>query len=323
MTPFNQLTSQGQIRRYHRLARLVLESYPLTVKKLRCISMRHNVIFRVDTDTGTYALKIGYPGIRSREMVQSEMQWLADMQTAGIDFTFSTPIRTKDGKSVVSHEVEGIPEERHSVLMTWLPGRLVSTHPMPQKLKKIGIAMAKLHNFSDTYQPEKPFMTYDAFRCDEWGGLYYLEDSHPYLTADEKSSFKQAIKTAEEALSTARERDGLKLIHADLHLKNTMWYKGNIAVFDFDDCRWGHHLQDLGVILSWFDESTEDGKKMKKAFLKGYDSQRPLNYTEKDLKRAVMHRKMVGLTFVMNYRPLLMRKASEETFNWLKKESQG
>lgn len=323
MKTFDQLTTQGKIRRYHRLAQLILESYPITVKKLRCVSIRHNVILRVDTDTNSYALKIGYAGVRSKEMVQSEMQWLADMQLAEIDLHLSTPIPGKDGERVVSHKIEGIPGERHSVLMTWLSGRLVSSKPTPEKLKHVGMAMAKLHHFSDSYQPKQPFMTFDAFRCDEWGGLYYLEESHPFLTADDKAQFQQAIQTAETALSKARERDGLKLIHADLHLKNTMWHKGELAVFDFDDCRWGHDLQDLGVILSWFDEESGDGQAMRTAFLKGYQSQRPLNYSEQDLRLAVMHRKMVGLTFVMNYRPLLMRKVSEETLDWLGKNSQG
>jgi Ser/Thr protein kinase RdoA (MazF antagonist) len=166
-------------------------------------------------------------------------------------------------------------------------------------------------------------MTFDAFRCDEWGGLAYQEDEHPLLSTEQKSIFRQAIDKAESALVAWRKQDGLSLIHADLHLKNTNWYRGQIGVFDFDDCRWGHFLQDWGVILSWFQDDSDENKLLRNALIRGYESQRVLSYSEYDLKLAVLHRSMAGLTFMINFRPQSRQAAIYSTYQWLETHLEG
>lgn len=318
MKSFHKLTQQGQIRRYHKMARLALENYPLTIKNLRCLSIRHNVIFRVESDQGLFVLRIGYPRIRTKLMVESEMRWLEDMRQANIALNFSQVIPTNSGEFVTEYEIEGIPEKRQIVLMTYVPGKLIADNPTEKKLHQFGKALAQLHNFSEDYTPSEPFMSFDNFSCDEWGGLAYLDEGNTLLSEKEKNLFREVIDTAENTLIQWRERDGLKLIHADLHLKNANWFQGEIAVFDFDDRRWGHYLQDWGVILSWFRENSVENHSLQDALIKGYQSERPLSYTEQDLKMAVLHRVMAGLTFVINFRPKQGSDVIESTTDWLK-----
>lgn len=300
MKPFNSLTKQGKMRRYHQMAHFALQSYALTVKKIQCLTIRHNIIFRVDTQEGIFLLRIGYPNIRTALMINSEMRWLEAIKQA-TNLSLSTPIRTKDNNLMLTCQLEGIPEKRHITLMTWLKGTTVAENITAEKIKQAGIALAKLHNFSETYRPETPFMTYSNFGCDEWGGLAYLEQENKSISDEQKTIFREAIQHSENALHRWRERDGLSLIHADFHFKNMNWYRGAVHLFDFDDCRWGHFLQDIGVMLQSIDALSQHHT-LQHIFLNAYQTERPISFTGKDLKLAHIHRMMVGLTFVINYR---------------------
>lgn len=298
MEAFETLTPLGKMRRYHQMAHFALQAYPLTINKIHCLTIRHNIIFRVDAKEGIFVLRIGYPEIRSALMVASEMQWLDDMRHT-VDLKLSYPIRTKSNQLMLSCELDGIPAKRHIVVMHWLKGKTVETTPTTKKLYEMGSTLATLHNFAQEYRPSLPFMDYDNFRCDEWGGLEYLNEQNLSLSVEQQKLFRDAISFSENALNDWRKRDGLMLIHADFHLKNVNWYRGKIAVFDFDDCRWGHVLQDWAVILAWLEQHLT----LREAFMQGYERQRAISFSNKDLKLALVHRMMVGLTFVVNYRP--------------------
>lgn len=300
MKSFESLTEQGKMRRYHHMAHVALQSYPLTVNKIRCLTIRHNIIFRVDAQEGTFILRIGYPSIRTALMVKSEMRWLEAMNSA-TDLKLSTPIRTNNNDLMLTCELEGIPEKRQIVLMTWLRGKTVATNVTAEKVRQAGIALAKMHTFSAEYHPEQPFMSYDNFRCAEWGGLAYLEDANTVLTDKQKKLFRDAIKQSENAIEQWRKRDGLHLIHADFHFKNMNWYRNRLSLFDFDDCRWGHFLQDIGITLQSI-QALPKHESLQKEFLTAYNSQRPINFSAQDLALAKIHRMMLGLTFIINYR---------------------
>ena len=313
MKDFNSLTQQGKMRRYHKMAHFALQSYPLVIKQIRCLTIRHNIIFRVDALEGTYILRIGYPKMRSALMVESEMRWLDDMRN-NVDLNLSFPLRTKDNQLLVTCKVDGIPEKRYVVVLKWLNGSTIETAPTSKKLSAMGSALAKLHTFAKDYHPTSPFMAYDNFRCDEWGGLSYLDADNQLISAEQKAVFKEAINLSEDAVTKWRKHDGLSLIHADFHLKNVNWYRGKVGVFDFDDCRWGHFVQDWGVILTWI----QDKPTLHEAFVNGYQSQRLIPFSERDFTLARIHRIMVGLTFVINYRPHNAETATNDTYVQLK-----
>lgn len=131
MRDFNTLSTQGKMRRYHQMAHFALESYPLTINKIRCLTIRHNVIFRVDAREGVFVLRIGYPEVRSALMVKSEMRWLDDMRNS-VDLNLSYPLRTKDNQLMVTRELHDIPQQRHIVVMQWLKGKTVTTAQQPR-----------------------------------------------------------------------------------------------------------------------------------------------------------------------------------------------
>lgn len=159
-------------------------------------------------------------------------------------------------------------------------------------------------------------MRFDAYNPNEWGDLNYLQGEHPLINSKQAELFTIALEKALETISYWREKEGLRLIHADVHGKNAVWYRGKIGLIDFDDCRWGHPLQDWGVILHHL-SGLANRDALKQAFFEGYQQIRPLHYSESDLRLATIHRLFVGLTFVIHHRPHLAQEVISDAYQWL------
>jgi Ser/Thr protein kinase RdoA (MazF antagonist) len=69
--------------------------------------------------------------------------------------------------------------------------------------------------------------------------------------------------------------DQFTLIHADLHLDNALFHRGEVQVIDFDDCGHGYLVYDLAVAL-WELRHRPDYQAFQDAMLAGYGSVRPL-----------------------------------------------
>jgi len=76
MRDWETLTETGQIRRLRALAAGALSEFPIKPIGLRLVGGFTNVIFRVDTDDGPYALRIDLHQDHSDEHVDIELAWL-------------------------------------------------------------------------------------------------------------------------------------------------------------------------------------------------------------------------------------------------------
>lgn len=69
--------------------------------------------------------------------------------------------------------------------------------------------------------------------------------------------------------------DNFGLIHADLHLGNALFWRGEVRVIDFDDCGFGYWLYDIAVAL-WELRYRNDYEDFRSALIDGYTQYRPL-----------------------------------------------
>lgn len=320
MKSFEQLTPQGQIKRYHQLAQKALKHYPITVKNIRCITVRYNVIFRVEAAEGVFALRISGEQRRTALQIRSEMQWLEAI-CQDTDIKTTCPIRTKDNQLMVTVEDAAVPKARHVTLTEWLYGSLLSSKPTVSKLRLLGQALAKLHQHSERYLPEGEFMSFDAYAVSEWGDLYYLEDNDPLLSPEQKQLFREALRQSETVIQRLRdESTQLHLINNDLHLSNSIAYRGKVAIFDFDDSRWGHFFQDFPPTLHWL-YAYPNQAELEEAFLNGYRDIRAIPFDEALFKYAIMYRTMIFVNFVLHYRshlPEVVQKTIAQSEDWLR-----
>ncbi len=256
------------------------------------VAGRENQVFRVDTDTESFALRRKRPGYRTFAELASELDWLAAMGRAGLYVPLPCPSRN----GAILERCDG-----HYVdLLTWLDGDPIghSREPLvlpdaPATFKALGQEMAKLHIACDRWTPPDDFV-----RC-RWDQDGLLGDTpvwgrfweNPTLTPQTRIMLQDFRAQAARDLA-GRELDQ-GLIHADLVRENVLVSDGALNLIDFDDGGYGYRLFDVATaLLKNRHEPNYD--LLKDALLNGYASIRPLNTTLLDLFLALRAATYVG-----------------------------
>jgi Ser/Thr protein kinase RdoA (MazF antagonist) len=82
-------------------------------------------------------------------------------------------------------------------------------------------------------------------------------------------------------MSDLDDVDDVGLIHADLHLGNALFHRGEVKLIDFDDCGTGPRLYDLAVAL-WELRDEEGYEVFRDALLDGYREHREIDAAHLD-----------------------------------------
>lgn len=77
------------------------------------------------------------------------------------------------------------------------------------------------------------------------------------------------------------------MIHADVYQENLFWAKGDLLLFDFDNCEYGHYVSDIAIALYaalWRDLDQPNPAQFSERFLRalmlGYRKEHALSRTE-------------------------------------------
>ena len=278
MKDFARLTNRGQALRLRSMALVALERYDLPLKRLRLVTNELNGIFRVDTTGGrTYALRVCAPEAgHSLPEIRSELMWLAALRR-DTDLNVLQPIATRTGETVTTVEAPGVPQARHCVLFSWVPGPNLAERLTPANLFKLGVLSARLHDHAATFAPPEGFWRKAADSVFPFGDPVVLfDDAYRDLVPPERFEvFQRALAQIEgviQELYTAG--DNPRVIHHDLHQWNVKVYRGRLHALDFEDMMWGHPVQDVAITLYHL-RSHEDFPALRAAFQQGYASELP------------------------------------------------
>lgn len=269
MKPYSELTKRGQIGRIKQLARTALSNYDLDVVNVQPLVHGENTTFRIDTDSDRFVLRVNRPGYRSLAQISSEMAWLAAINhdTALI---VPRPVANRASDYVTSAAVVGVPETRHCVIFQWVYGRFHRRNPRPVYLERVGRATAVLHRHAQTY----PLQPGNGLRDVEWNGemqrIWDKGIDQAAITEADRLIFEQVRDITRIAFDQlGYNEDVYGLIHADLHLANVLFADGEARIIDFDDCGFGHFLNDLTITL-WYLRTRPNFEMFREALLNGY-----------------------------------------------------
>ena len=248
-------------------------------------------------DGDRFVLRIHRPGLRTINVVRSEMAWLAALRR-DTDLVVPEPVPTRDGNTYTVTQVTGVPEPRICVLFRWIKGRFLNNSTLtPTHFERVGefMALLQLHasrfmrsdfvrgrvdNLTDAARRATPPYS-SAMAASQRSDLLPGQTDAVRLVTDACSSFDgelvaRIIRRVREAqIALGQDAEAFGLIHADLHHENYFFHQGQIRAIDFDDCGYGHYLYDMGVTLrdvAW----REDFADLRLALLKGYRNNRPL-----------------------------------------------
>lgn len=279
MQPFAALSKSTQIRRLRRLAIAALPTYPLDVRRLVPVQHWENTVFRVETGSARYALRIHRPNYhQSAEIIQSELLWLRTLRRdAGL--IVPEPVETRDGLWMVHATAPGVPEPRWCVLFRWVHGRFMAPSRLGlSHLERVGAFMARLHRHSQLYAQVQDYRRPVLSYLDTSDGAHDWQVSRniPLQSPSDVTILHTAWDSIQAKLNAiGRGPEHFGLIHADLDPFNYLFCKGEVRAIDFDDCGWGHYLYDIAVSLTWL-RQREDFPALRTAFLFGYRTVRDL-----------------------------------------------
>ena len=141
--------------------------------------------------------------------------------------------------------------------------------------------MARLHDHADRWVPPADFVRitwdWDAFFGDTmtYGGISAAR-TWDLIPDDLRRKFEQVASRVERVMTQLGDgSDVVGLIHADLHLDNALFARGDVRLIDFDDCGTGYRLYDIAVAL-WELRHRPDFETFRAALVAGYTQHRPL-----------------------------------------------
>jgi Ser/Thr protein kinase RdoA (MazF antagonist) len=182
----------------------------------------------------------------------------------------------------------------HCVLYSWILGEELEEEPQDeQQLSALGAAMATMHLAVEGFDlPEGSSLP--TFDDPLWWTEDFLLSEKSVLDAEAKDLISQALAAIKSGVAKFYANGTPRVIHADMHGGNALWYEGSLSVIDFDDCGIGFPLQDLATALYYLDTPEQDA-----AFKKGYASIAPVpECSEKEMKMLFLQRRIVLLNYL-------------------------
>jgi Ser/Thr protein kinase RdoA (MazF antagonist) len=190
-------------------------------------------------------------------------------------------LRTIDGKLMTVAGSPEVPEPRVCSVLRWMDGRVHAAAPRPVHLHRLGGVMARLHDHAGQWRVPAGFVRirwdWETFFGDTmiYGGIS-AADVWDLLPGDVRRRFARVASGMRRVMAQLGEgADSVGLIHADLHLGNALFCRGEVRVIDFDDCGFGYWLYDIAVAL-WELRHRNDYEQFRSALIDGYTRHRPL-----------------------------------------------
>jgi amicoumacin kinase len=239
------------------------------------VSQRHAFIFDAETPAGPCILKMVHPSHRPHDQLEAEIDWLLYVVGKGI----AAP---RVHLSVNSLHLERVPAGDSyfsAVSYEKLIGEPIGDTLWNETLfQRWGNLIGRLHRLSAEYITKKQRYTwYDS-------DFLNLEAYVPRTDYEIRTAAEQVIRRVKD-LPLSDFQYGL--IHADVYQENLFWAKGELLLFDFDNCEYGHYISDIAIALYaalWRHFDQPDPAKFAEGFLRalllGYREEHALSQTE-------------------------------------------
>jgi Ser/Thr protein kinase RdoA (MazF antagonist) len=273
MTPYNQLSKSGRLRRLRRLAHAALDQYDLDVASLSFHCFATNLLYRVTTGDGhRYVLRLATPGWRTPDGLQAEALWLEAL-ARDTDIPAPRIVRSLTGEAVLPMTSDHVPDTWHATLMTWVPGRHLTHFLSPTHLQRMGALFAALHIHGKSWTPPEGFSTrvFDHFVSRGEADVLFAEGQLQAYSAPALEHLRAAYAQV-QAEYAGLDADDLRVIHCDLWHGNIKLHRQVLYPFDFEDTIWGYRLHDIAMAMLDLLEDAGDDRypELLDGFKRGY-----------------------------------------------------
>ncbi len=290
---FALLSVEAQKEHISDLAHAILLQYHFELQSIELINFEFNATYKVITSKNEmYALRINVNSDRNHENLLGEIAFVDFLNHKGV-VNLPKPVHTKSKELAQTIHSPLMERELGVVLYTWLPGEELGDEPSEDSLKKLGAAMAAMHQAAQGFRlpqgAKLPFL-----RDFLWETTDIIFSSNSPLSREEREILSEAKSKIEQIIDDLYSKSEAIVIHADLHGGNVFSHADEVFLFDFDDSGIGLPIQDLATALYYLDTPEQDA-----AMLDGYRSVCELPaYSEYQLKGLLLQRRIILLNYL-------------------------
>jgi Ser/Thr protein kinase RdoA (MazF antagonist) len=266
--------TRGRESDLHALALTVLESYPLSVRRIELLADYTNTLFRVVAEDGAaFVIRVGIAGpvAHPEDVIRSEMMWLETLDRE-TDLVVPRPLRTRDGELLVSASTPRA-GPRNCVVCSFLPGRLLAHELDRAGMHEFGVFAARLHRHGATLPPPPGFSipVYDSALPYGRPAVLFEGDHRDLMPSGLLDRCVTMRALVERAIGRLAGREPARVIHGDLYPWNAVVNEGAIGVFDFEELLRGWPVQDIaGTFFTLWERP--DFPSLSDSFRDGYES---------------------------------------------------
>jgi Ser/Thr protein kinase RdoA (MazF antagonist) len=227
------------------------------VKEGKLVSNWHAFTFSAETSAGPCILKVTHSSHRTYDQIEAETDWLDYLVKEG-----ALVPRIQRSMRYLNVEKLSVEAGYFSVVVY---EKLIG-EPIEERLwndtlfERWGNLIGRLHRLSRDYIPR--------IRRYTWHESDFLNlESYLPLRDDIRTGAERVIQSVKD-LPLSEFQYGL--IHADVYQDNLFWANGELLLFDFDNCEYGHYVSDIAIALYaalWRVPDERDRKPFSEAFL--------------------------------------------------------
>lgn len=256
------------------LADLLYEEYGFDPPiDCRLVKTGDNDTYKITSNGEYFSLRISRPNrahIKSDDELLFELEWLQFLWKKRIPVIIPLARSNGDLFSIISAP-EGA---RYAVVFSWAKGENVLD---VDQAGIFGKTIAKLHIVSNQFSSRRKRIHYDIPTLTGQGLSYLISFLKKRRPDDAKFVIDCANKAKGQVESLSPKGDEWGVIHGDLTEWNHSFTNDDlITLYDFDLCGYGWRAYDISSTYL----CTGDADQWP-AFLDGYESIRPLTYTER------------------------------------------
>jgi Ser/Thr protein kinase RdoA (MazF antagonist) len=254
-TPFYQASGDEQIERLAELAKAALPEWGLEGATISPVAYRENMTFRIGADGRSFAMRIHQANYRTDAQIQSELDMMAYLNSAGIRTPVVVP--TSGGAQFTTAAVSSVPEPRQCDLFEWIEGKPLRktgeafSTPLEELVRsyeEVGRLAASIHDALERWERPAGF-TRPPWDCDGiFGPGAHLGDFRKLtnITDEQRKLLLDVAAKLEDVLTpfgTSPDRYGLS--HGDFLAENVFVCDDGIRLLDFDDAGEAWYLFEL------------------------------------------------------------------------------
>ena len=228
------------------------QRYGIAEDKIKLLDGFESFMFAYEKEGGAFILRLSHSRRRTPDMIRGEVDWINYLAAGGAGV--AQAVLSENGELVELID-DGAGDQFLATAFVKAKGGSVwgSKHWGEPFFVDYGRLLGRIHRLSKDYTPADP-----AWHRGTWDDTVNF-DIRDHLETDTTLVGERYKALMAHLLALPQDRDSFGMIHQDAHMGNFFVdEEGQITLFDFDDCLYGHFVYDLAMVLFYAVTNRED-----------------------------------------------------------------